>query len=122
MRKIKSLLLLTSFFMILISTVKSYVPPPVAFSSVVMPMLPQHTISQYNERDTDIVIDTIERYRGVVSSKLILDHLKERLPEAEINNLNIDRIIKYLQDAFKDDEDAIYRITRFREKNRASAN
>ena len=108
--------------MILISTVKSYMPPPVAFSSVVMPMLPQHTISQYNERDTDIVIDTIERYRGVVSSKLILDHLKERLPEAEINNLNIDRIIKYLQDAFKDDEDAIYRITRFREKNRASAN
>lgn len=86
--------------------------PPMAFSSVITPR-----VSPYNEKDTDIVIATIGRYKGKVSSRLILDNLKKRLPEAKVHNLNVDRIINYLLRAFKDDEDAVYKIIKFRERS-----
>lgn len=70
-------------------------------------------VSMYNEKDTDEVISSIEKYVGRVSSKLILDHLKNRLPEAKNNNLNIVRITDFLLETFKNDENAIFKIAQF---------
>ena len=96
--------------------------PPKTSSSVTKPAKTSSSVTtspkcQYNEEDTDIVIATIKKYVGIVPSRFILNKLKKRLPEAEVNNLNIDRIMDYLLEAFKNDEDALYKISKFREKN-----
>jgi hypothetical protein len=87
-------------------------PPAVASLPEIKPK-----VSPYNEKDTDAVIATIKKYIGVVSSRIILGQLKKRLPEAKANNLNIDRIMEFLLEAFKDDEDALFKLTKFKERN-----
>ena len=73
-------------------------------------------LSKCNEKDTDEVIASIEKYIGIVSPKLIVDNLKSRLPEARNNNLNIGRIADYLLEAFRDNESAVFKISQLKEK------
>jgi hypothetical protein len=79
------------------------------------PSAPTLKLPQYNEKDTDEVISRIEKYVGKVSTKLILDNLKNRLPEARNNHLNIERITDYLLETFKDDESALFEINQLKE-------
>ncbi|MBU1869161.1 MAG: hypothetical protein KJ818_01705 [Candidatus Omnitrophica bacterium] len=65
------------------------------------------------------MISTINKYVGIASSKLILDHLIGRLPEARKGNLNIGRITDFLLKTYHNNKDAAHRIAQFKDEKLA---